>query len=93
MVVHFGVTRFPSVQQFDLEDSTFLDSISQILTAFQDTIPIKSNVIRPFDPNTVNYDSLISWGLEPFIAANMIKYRVAGGRFIQTEDLKKNFLE
>jgi len=91
MAVHFGVTRFPSTQESHFEDPEFLDSISQIFTAFQYSTPLKSKAIRPFDPNTVDYDSLITWGLEPFIATNMIKYRAAGGRFIQTEDLKKLF--
>lgn len=65
MAAHFGVTRFPSTQKFQFEDPDFLDSISQIFTAFQDSIPLKSKVIRPFDPNTVDYDSLISWVFEP----------------------------
>ena len=91
MVVHFGVTRFPSARQFDLEDPAFLDSISQILTTFQDSISLKTNSIRSFDPNTVAYDSLVSWGLRTFVAANIIKYREAGGRFGRPEDLKKLF--
>ncbi len=91
MVIHFGVTRFPSAQKFDLEDPVFLDSISQILKAFQDTFPAKHHSIRSFDPNTIAYDSLVSWGLELFVAANMIKYRESGGRFYQPKDLKKIF--
>ena len=39
----------PFYQEFHFEDPEFLDSISQIFTAFQDSIPLKSNVIRPFD--------------------------------------------
>jgi len=91
MIVHFGVKQYPYTPKFDFEDTDFQDSISQILSAFQDTVPLKSNSIPTFNPNTIAYDSLILWGLDPFVAANMIKYRKAGGRFDQPEDLKKIF--
>ena len=44
---------------------------------------------RPFDPNTVQADSLISWGLPVRIARNMEKYVGAGGQFRSHEDLAR----
>ncbi len=47
--------------------------------------------MESFNPNTIDYDLLISWGLEPKVAANMVKYRKAGGHYSKPEDLKKIF--
>jgi|GEM_PF-3326982 len=42
-----------------------------------------------FDPNTITEDSLIAWGLAPYIARNMLKYRSSGGKFRRAEDLSR----
>jgi DNA uptake protein ComE-like DNA-binding protein len=39
-----------------------------------------------FDPNTVDSTTFVRLGLKPFIVANILKYRKAGGRFKTKED-------
>ncbi|MGQ9620454.1 MAG: ComEA family DNA-binding protein, partial [Bacteroidales bacterium] len=43
--------------------------------------------VTPFDPNTADYESLISAGLNQRQAKNIINYRKAGGLFRKPEDL------
>jgi len=43
----------------------------------------------PFDPNTVSSDSLIEMGIPEKIAANIDKYRKAGGTFREPDDIRK----
>jgi len=42
-----------------------------------------------FDPNTVDSATFVRLGLKPFIAANILKYRKASGRFKTKEDFGK----
>jgi competence protein ComEA len=42
-----------------------------------------------FNPNTASFDTLISIGLAPREANNLINYRKAGGRFRKPADIKK----
>lgn len=43
----------------------------------------------PFDPNTADSLTLIRQGLKPWQTHNLIKYRRAGGRFRQAEDMRR----
>lgn len=45
--------------------------------------------LAAFDPNTIDSAAFVSLGLKPFIAANILKYRKAGGRFKTKEDFAK----
>ena len=42
-----------------------------------------------FDPNTIDSVGFVHLGLKPFIAANILKYRKAGGHFKTKEDFGK----
>lgn len=42
-----------------------------------------------FNPNTINYDSLINFGLAEVVSRRIIKYRKMGGSFRKPEDLQK----
>ena len=46
-------------------------------------------VLQPFDPNTADSALLVSVGLKPYMAKNLIRYRQAGKVFRQPEDLRK----
>ena len=45
--------------------------------------------LRSFDPNVDSYDELISKGLFPSIAQNIVNFRNKGGRFNQKRDVLK----
>lgn len=45
--------------------------------------------IHSFDPNNADSMSLLGLGISSFAIKNLMKYRKAGGRFKQKEDLKK----
>lgn len=40
-----------------------------------------------FDPNTADSAALVSLGFRPFVARNIVRYRLAGGRFRNPDDL------
>ncbi|MDP4277059.1 MAG: helix-hairpin-helix domain-containing protein, partial [Bacteroidota bacterium] len=46
-------------------------------------------VRRPFNPNTADSATLVSLGLKPWVAKNIVKYRRKGGQFRKPEDLSK----
>lgn len=52
----------------------------------RDTIAIH---MQMFDPNTADSITLVHLGFKPWQAKNILKYRAAGGRYRQAEDLKK----
>ena len=52
----------------------------------RDTIAIH---MQMFDPNTADSSTLVHLGFKPWQAKNILKYRAAGGRYRQAEDLKK----
>lgn len=43
----------------------------------------------PFDPNTADSFTLTRLGLPPFVARNVVKYRLAGGRFATPESFAR----
>lgn len=45
--------------------------------------------LREFDPNKEDSAGLVSLGMKPWIARNICKYRSRGGRFQESEDLRK----
>jgi DNA uptake protein ComE-like DNA-binding protein len=44
-------------------------------------------VCKPFDPNTVSAEELVAMGVGNYIPQNIEKYRAAGGKFRNAEDL------
>ena len=52
--------------------------------------PAKKNIkLHNFDPNTVNKDTLISFGINRYAASNWQKFLNKGGKFIKKNDIKK----
>lgn len=45
--------------------------------------------LQPFDPNTADSALLVSVGLKPWMAKNLIRYRTAGKVFRQPDDLRR----
>jgi DNA uptake protein ComE-like DNA-binding protein len=45
--------------------------------------------LRTFDPNTADSATFVSLGLRPWMASNIMKYRLKGGRFRRVEDFVK----
>ena len=46
-------------------------------------------VLRPFNPNTADSAELVSLGLKPWMAANILSYRKKGGKFRTPESFSK----
>ena len=46
-------------------------------------------ILQPFDPNTADSALLVSVGLKPYMAKNLIRYRRAGKTFRRPDDLRK----
>lgn len=45
--------------------------------------------LHPFDPNTADSLELLSVGITPYVARNILRYRKAGGTFRKPEDLRR----
>lgn len=52
-------------------------------------IKTEASELRPFNPQTVKINDLKQMGVNDFIAGNIVKYREAGGKFVEAEDLRK----
>lgn len=71
----------------------YLDSLSQAQYAERrtqysrkrDTIPI---CLQPFDPNTADSALLVTVGMKPWMAHNLLRYRQAGKVFRKKEELR-----
>ena len=46
-------------------------------------------ILAPFDPNTADSSTLVSLGLKPYIARNILRYRAKGGKFRTPEAFSK----
>ena len=57
------------------------------LKKHKDSVIISVN--SKFDPNSIEFNSLIEMGLPVFVSNNIIKYRKSGGRFSNKSDLSK----
>ena len=65
----------------EYKSSRFLESSRQISTA--------ASSLSVFNPNTADSAELISLGLSPYVARNILKYRRMGGVFRKAEDFAK----
>lgn len=63
------------------------DSLIQSLTDKQKEEPLVKIILHPFDPNTADSLELLSVGLTPYVARNILRYRKAGGVFRKADDL------
>ena len=50
--------------------------------------PKHTVILQPFDPNTADSTLLVTVGLKPYMARNLIRYRNAGKVFRQPDDLR-----
>ncbi|MCL2650294.1 MAG: helix-hairpin-helix domain-containing protein [Candidatus Azobacteroides sp.] len=46
-------------------------------------------ILKPFDPNSADSSTFVSFGLKPYIAKNIIRYRNKGGKFKSADDFAK----
>lgn len=51
--------------------------------------PIVQIALHPFNPNTADSLELLSVGLPPYVARNILRYRKAGGSFRRPDDLAR----
>ena len=79
------------------EFEAYLDSLSEAEYAarkaeyakqYADQHPKPVIYLQPFDPNTADSTLLVSVGLQPWMAKNLIRYRKAGKVFRQPEELR-----
>lgn len=72
---------------FAIDSIKYNAFLAQIASAEEE----KKNVqrIRPFNPNTDSYDTLIAKGIPPKIAMNMLNYRTKIGEFKSADQLIK----
>ena len=70
----------------------------EALKRYQDSLPPKKDYVRSagriaklsvFDPNTADSAKLVSLGLRPYVAKNILKYRRKGGSFRKAEDFSR----
>lgn len=74
------------------EEATVLlgtDSVAIRLASPNPQQPIVKIEPRPFNPNTADSLELLSVGLPPRVARNILRYRKAGGEFRRPEDLAR----
>lgn len=74
------------------EEATVLlatDSVAMRLSSPTPQQPIVKVDPRPFNPNTADSLELLSVGLSPRVARNILRYRKAGGEFRRPEDLAR----
>jgi len=62
-------------------------SLAEQMKIIPDTEGTASAEIIPFDPNTAEFDVLVSAGFTSVQAGNIIRYREAGGKFRRPEDI------
>ena len=65
------------------------DSIATVLADTKREVPIVRIDRHDFDPNKADSLELLTLGLPPRIASNILRYRRAGGQFRRAEDLAR----
>jgi DNA uptake protein ComE-like DNA-binding protein len=75
------------------EIMAFIDSFEKKTENRIDNYPVKNEyqlpVLFPFDPQVADMNDFLDLGISEFVANNLIKYREAGGKFTQAEDMRK----
>lgn len=89
------LTQQPEREQ---EFEQYLDSLREAEYAarkaeyakrYDNRYPKQAIHLQPFDPNTADSALLVSVGLKPWMAKNLIRYRTAGKVFRQPDDLRR----
>lgn len=65
------------------------DSIAQTLSKDTQEEPVVKIDRHPFDPNKADSLELLTLGIPPRVASNILRYRRAGGKFRRPEDLAR----
>jgi len=86
-------------QEFSLTDEereeimAFIDSFEKKTETRTDSYPLQTEnrlpELFPFDPQEADKNDFMDLGISEFVANNIIKYREAGGKFTQAEDMQK----
>ena len=88
LVVTLRITR-PLWHQPDTEPLLPADSVAAMFTSPTAASPIVKVELHAFDPNTADSLELLSVGLPPHVARNILRYRRAGGTFRRPDDLAR----
>ena len=89
------IRKFRTVENYEF--GKFKQMIDTTSPDFNITAPIDSKVPvnlttlnpQPIDPNFANKEAFINLGLSPKLVNTIVNYRNKGGKFYDTEDLKK----
>jgi competence ComEA-like helix-hairpin-helix protein len=68
------------------DDDALHNSMNKIDS--ENIVPFQKGLFT-FDPNTLDSIGFISLGLKPYVVQNIMKYRLKGGKFKQTQDFSK----
>ena len=89
---------------FLTEAAKFKESLVELERAKQNRYPDYDNFYKPypkktfekekyelfaFDPNSADSATLVRLGLKPYVAVNILRYRVKGGKFRKPEDFAR----
>lgn len=89
LVVAIALWRRSTVQDDTVSPTPATDSVARQLLNPAAEEPIISIRMHRFDPNTADSLELLSVGLSPRVARNILRYRQAGGRFRRPGDLAR----
>lgn len=79
----------PMWQHEEPYEAQATDSLIQTLTSKPKEEQLVKIALHPFDPNTADSLELLSVGLPPHVARNILRYRKAGGVFRKANDLAR----
>lgn len=85
LLVFVVVIAVEAVKLNSDSDSTEVSSSESM--ACVEVVDYTGVVLAEFDPNTVTYEELRAFGLEPKVAVSLVKYRAAGKVFSIPEDV------
>ena len=71
-----------------LREAEYAARKAEYAKQYADKHPKPDVHLQPFDPNTADSALLVTVGLQPWMAKNLIRYRAAGKVFRQPEDLR-----
>lgn len=79
----YGPALLPTEEENRQDYKAFLESI-HTLDSIRRYRPYRKEqpaVLVPFDPNTVDSVTFVRLGLKPYVARNVLRYRMKGGKF------------
>ncbi len=72
-----------------ISDATDWEMLENIKATWSPVVQSDTAILFQFDPNKIEKDSLLILGVPDRIAQNWVRYRAAGGKFENPEDIKK----